>query len=467
MKKALKQTIMLIAGSLIITQTLTLCASQAQQLKPATPQQLQIQARLMQAASSSSSASNGNAHAIYSPTVITPASPQNLNPYSQKSPDSQESPNSDTQYIGRAYPTKNQQAFAKMLYNRLNQFPVELINLVVAYHNFDLYPEMQCVQVLAGHKELINALLPMTDTQFASASDDHTIKLWEIKNTTWTCTAILEKHKHGVTALARLNEDWLISGSSNGTILLWYLVDNKPQHALNAFSKINALVALSDESFTDESFASASNGATMQSPIIVIWEKVYKQKKLPYWHAKQTFHVATSPRFLITFNAGNCQHIACGFNFGDVEIYRNDEQSWSLLHSIHVTNEPPSFLAALQPCPTSENFMACYEQQVSAWDPKTLSPVYKLKTPTEGREISACTFCPNSYMAIASCVYNGGRIFLFKNPEGSDDQTIVDTSGLAHGAPISNLISMGHQLISSAGDELKVWEQKSEQKIRS
>ena len=72
---------------------------------------------------------------------------------------------------------------------------------------------------LKGHSELISGLAVLSDTQFASASRDNSIRIWNLE--LGICSATLEGHSDRVLALSLLIDGQLASCSSDGTIKLW------------------------------------------------------------------------------------------------------------------------------------------------------------------------------------------------------------------------------------------------------
>jgi WD40 repeat protein len=75
--------------------------------------------------------------------------------------------------------------------------------------------------VLQAHEDWINSFATLADGRLASASDDRTIKIWNLA--TSLMEALLEGHTAGVNALIALPDGRLASASDDRTIRLWDL----------------------------------------------------------------------------------------------------------------------------------------------------------------------------------------------------------------------------------------------------
>jgi WD40 repeat protein len=73
--------------------------------------------------------------------------------------------------------------------------------------------------IVEGHTKAITALAVLPDGRLASASDDRTVRLWDVNR--GTETARLEGHTEAITALAVLPDGRLASASDDGTVRLW------------------------------------------------------------------------------------------------------------------------------------------------------------------------------------------------------------------------------------------------------
>ena len=73
---------------------------------------------------------------------------------------------------------------------------------------------------LNGHKSEIWCLTTLTNGQFASGSEDNTIKIWNIKNRGIIST-LTSGHKDWVTALCDVSAEILVSGSKDNSLIIW------------------------------------------------------------------------------------------------------------------------------------------------------------------------------------------------------------------------------------------------------
>ena len=70
-----------------------------------------------------------------------------------------------------------------------------------------------------GHGSTVRSLAVLEGGRLASASDDHTIKIWDVA--TRACSMTLEGHEGGVNSLAVLEGGQLASASDDLTIKIW------------------------------------------------------------------------------------------------------------------------------------------------------------------------------------------------------------------------------------------------------
>jgi WD40 repeat protein len=77
----------------------------------------------------------------------------------------------------------------------------------------------ECLQTLEGHHKRIRALVLHPNGQLVSASDDKSIKLWDLE--TDRCVQTLEGHTKGVQALTVLHDGRIVSGSKDETMRVW------------------------------------------------------------------------------------------------------------------------------------------------------------------------------------------------------------------------------------------------------
>jgi len=126
-------------------------------------------------------------------------------------------------------------------------------------------PIWECAATLIGHQGLfasINAIsINSEGTLLASASDDKTVRLWELH--TGKEGLILKGHPHFVKSVAFHPQEpsTLATGSSDRTIKLWDLDAQKETHTLNGHTHtVNALAFSSD----GKTLASGSSDKTIK-----------------------------------------------------------------------------------------------------------------------------------------------------------------------------------------------------------
>ena len=75
------------------------------------------------------------------------------------------------------------------------------------------------VDILKGHKDVVNCLVELKNTEVISGSDDHTIKVWNIQKR--MCVSTLKGHDSYVNCLIELFNGNVLSASSDKTMRVW------------------------------------------------------------------------------------------------------------------------------------------------------------------------------------------------------------------------------------------------------
>jgi WD40 repeat protein len=117
-----------------------------------------------------------------------------------------------------------------------------------------LVGERATTKVLVGHKGPVTALAVLDDGRLASASNDNTIRIWDVRG--GADPIVLTGHEGAVTALAALPGGRLVSGSKDKTIRVWALAGSPGSQVVARHpGKVTAVSAL-----VDGRVASASKG---------------------------------------------------------------------------------------------------------------------------------------------------------------------------------------------------------------
>lgn len=116
-------------------------------------------------------------------------------------------------------------------------------------------------KTLSGHSAEILVIIGLPLGKLASGSNDRSIKLWSLANS--TCLNTLIGHESGVTCLAKVSAEELISGSLDKKIKLWNYNTAKCLKTINILEgTVNCLLRVKESSFLH-----ASNDGS-----IVLWE---------------------------------------------------------------------------------------------------------------------------------------------------------------------------------------------------
>eukprot|EP00823_Brevimastigomonas_motovehiculus_P006834 TRINITY_DN57_c3_g3_i1.p1 TRINITY_DN57_c3_g3~~TRINITY_DN57_c3_g3_i1.p1 ORF type:complete len:394 (-),score=122.28 TRINITY_DN57_c3_g3_i1:212-1216(-) len=157
---------------------------------------------------------------------------------------------------------------------------VEALNKEV--HNVDeksvSYPT-KCDQTASEHKSFVFDVCMIDDDRICSASDDKSLKIWNIK--TNTCVQTLTGHKGAVRTCVYLSKlDCIASGSDDRSIRLWNAATGKFLHSIdNAHtSGIARLLSLDDGS-------KLVSAGCRDDPTIKVWDALtYKCEKTMRGH---------------------------------------------------------------------------------------------------------------------------------------------------------------------------------------
>jgi WD40 repeat protein len=106
-------------------------------------------------------------------------------------------------------------------------------------------PSGRDVLTLEGHTDWVNAVAVLPGGRLVSASDDRTLRIWDIES--GRTIKKLEGHRNAVKALAVVPDELLVSASEDHTLRLWEVDSGKTLQVFEGHSdKVNGVVALPD-----------------------------------------------------------------------------------------------------------------------------------------------------------------------------------------------------------------------------
>ncbi len=117
------------------------------------------------------------------------------------------------------------------------------------------------IDLIKAHRDIINVLLKISDTQVASGSSDKDIKLWDIS--IGKCLMTFEGHSNGVVGLATLQQIYLVSGAWDSTIKVWIIRTGKCFKTIEAHNRALCWIV----NFSNTEIASNSSDRTIK-----IWD---------------------------------------------------------------------------------------------------------------------------------------------------------------------------------------------------
>jgi len=86
----------------------------------------------------------------------------------------------------------------------------------------------QCVSTLAGHTDAVWCATALANGRIVSGSADGYLRLWDTKNGLGSCRQVLEGHTNAVWALAKLQDGMVASGSVDASVQLWLVQGDYP-----------------------------------------------------------------------------------------------------------------------------------------------------------------------------------------------------------------------------------------------
>jgi WD40 repeat protein len=103
-------------------------------------------------------------------------------------------------------------------------------------------------KIIGKHKDAINSMILLPNGMIASASNDKTIKIWDINNS--ICIKSLEGHTDNINILVLLSNGMIASGSSDNTIKIWdYVNENICILSITNICPYSSLLVLNDVHF--------------------------------------------------------------------------------------------------------------------------------------------------------------------------------------------------------------------------
>lgn len=369
----------------------------------------------------------------------------------------------DAALLEREFPSHIRYTVAKQLFDILTQLPVELTNLITSYIDFDTNQQMLCVQTLEAHKRYIRALAPISNTQFASASDDGTVKIWLLKQGTWLCMVTLA-HNAPVTSIVILARnlqnatqqtcaDIIASGMNNGMLSIWHRNNSKNcplQYSSQELCKkhTNTITALALVQEQPSTFAALSE----YDRTLTLWQRDQTSLK---WNCLQTIKTAGLQPSLSSLPN---KRLLLGATYTKTTLYQYDTQKNRLV-PYELTN--PIFGIIKAAITTAGYILSCETDHHTGYETTTLnlrdqSTLELLST------LYSCTSTHDTIESLSGAVLLHNDVPVIAHKTGAAQSDLYYNSNLLipdiPQAPIcsteeallyefSNLIKVGEQLI--------------------
>ena len=104
----------------------------------------------------------------------------------------------------------------KIVYGTMNVFNSEFLNIYDASNNL--------ISSLTGHTDMIYKIVVLTNGDFASSSEDKTIKIWSGTDYSLKVNAN-SLHSSGVLSIVQYDSTSMISGDWSGYLVKWKIAD--------------------------------------------------------------------------------------------------------------------------------------------------------------------------------------------------------------------------------------------------
>lgn len=155
----------------------------------------------------------------------------------------------------------------------------------------DVSTHQQVLTFAPSHSLAIRALTPTSPLAFATASDDLTAKLWDVR--TGRCTTSLLGHTDSLNCVSGLGDFRLLTGSEDCTVRLWDLRTGREMDRLENGEKVKAVTGYSEELI----FCGGDS--------LVVWERGICRKLQTTIGSIRCVRSLASARLLVTAGAGN------------------------------------------------------------------------------------------------------------------------------------------------------------------
>ncbi len=102
----------------------------------------------------------------------------------------------------------------------------------------------ECIQIIDAHTNLVSNIIILSDSSFATSSNDRTVKIFDLH--TFECIQTFIGHENEVTAIDKISNDELVSCSSE-SIRVWNVQNGQCVNLISDESIKQCLKVISDE----------------------------------------------------------------------------------------------------------------------------------------------------------------------------------------------------------------------------
>eukprot|EP00007_Cunea_sp_BSH-02190019_P001217 CAMPEP_0174238990 /NCGR_PEP_ID=MMETSP0417-20130205/13149_1 /TAXON_ID=242541 /ORGANISM="Mayorella sp, Strain BSH-02190019" /LENGTH=726 /DNA_ID=CAMNT_0015317885 /DNA_START=1 /DNA_END=2181 /DNA_ORIENTATION=+ len=296
--------------------------------------------------------------------------------------------------------------------------------------------EIDEVQLLEAHTDIVRSLLRLDNSRILSAGDDGRLAVWNFQ--TGACLQQLpDAHRLPITCLLLLSKHLVVSGSADRTVKLWDLQSMECVHTLKGHSSgVRCLVRGSNETF----YSGAND------KLICIWSSSGELQGSIERQEDEILHC------LLKIPG---EKLITGSNSSLILVYDIKSRSYEKLLSFHRES-----VRCLQNVPGSRFASASLDGTIVLWSAQTLTPERVLHNPDKIRDEKKVYICSVHHLLslgnqhIAAAIGNGFKIY------NLDTGTCVMECPRAHDSPVMALLSLygGKRILSCGNDSMiKIW----------
>lgn len=330
--------------------------------------------------------------------------------------------------------------------------------------------------IIQEHKSPVTLLCPLTDALFASAAEDGTLVVWDLKNCTLK-QRIEKAHIQGITALAfDPQENILFSGSKDGIVKCWDVQKGLYLDSIKSSSG-KGITALCHNPHTGDVIIGLANKE------IQVWQKCVRKEPAPQnvapvphyedmpdlteWQRSRAPQISLTPeKTVLPVSPGssivslctscNSGELVAGYADGSIKRI-NPERLMPLLES----HAGPVLCMRLNPYVSQQLITGSQDSTIRIWDLATNSCIETLSG-DNGHKASVTSVIPHpnpAYKDAFISTSEDNTIKIWDISNGSCVQTLQQDGPISLAVPVQ---TSPHHIITASGTYITLWDLEKE-----